>query len=934
MRQFVFRNWVMVSLLALAMTLGACGDEPEMLDCESSADCGPDEICHVNQCVDPSLACFVDADCEGYETCVNLLCEERTSCEESSECAPDKTCSGGECVARQCNNDGDCFSGQSCSNGICEYVPKQCAAVGESCDPAEATRSGWACEDLGEGDRCYRECTGSRACINGQPDTSFSCGAGSVCVSGGNLSVPVCQPSQCDGFLSADEDCAGAVAADPAAFENGVQCSELGAGTFFCEPAGLGSEGAQCADNTDCEAGLLCVNSLGPFEELGSDSFCAKPCTSDDMCDGTDQCIGDDSGAFDGVGFCGERCEPFGTTEAQCSETVACTPVSGEDGLCFQETNRSRKLYDTCGNNTQCPDNSICVGLAPNESRCLPMCDPTLSTEAERDATCPGATTVGYVQLAHFGQGVPAVDVFVDGEVATTLSFGGGTDGFLSLEEGMREVEIRLAGTETVVFADMLEVDRRQALTIAAVARADGSASLLVNSVARDVSAGDEEASLRFVHGVAGADIVDVLLVVRNGSVTDGDDRIALIEGLGYGEATDFIPIGLGGTELTVDAYILPTQSFDGDAAHAVFEGVELVGGESASIFAVGDVQSSDPGEQIAPQLMLLRYYSAPEGRRLGGYCYDLNAPEAAPAIGSGICLETCRDSDDWGGSCSNGRDACSPVGAGLGWCFPAGSGEAGDSCEDDDGCGAGLFCDGAGATDGVCRAFCQPDEETNPELGCGAGETCIPRSGYVNFGECRLGCTPDDNFFDPNCPTGMQNCLGEEGNAYCSPSGEVELGEPCGDAREQNCLPGLVCAQNGTSLNDVIAGAFGAPGPGIAPATCREVCTPFVEDTGCGEGFACSPITPDGESTTLGHCVEMVETPIPSLDDCDASQLGLMCDENSFCIEASSNQCVPERGQCLQLCDFATGRGCSGNTSCIEGFVGGPLLGVFGLCQ
>ena len=178
-----------------------------------------------------------------------------------------------------------------------------------------------------------------------------------------------------------------------------------------------------------------------------------------------------------------------------------------------------------------------------------------------------------------------------------------------------------------------------------------------------------------------------------------------------------------------------------------------------------------------------------------------------------------------------------------------------------------------------------------------------------------------------------MKSCMGAPGATYCSPSGTLGLGDACGDPRVQNCQPGLVCAQNGRDLGGVLFDPFGAPIQG-REATCREICTPFVENTGCGDGFACSPITPDGESTTLGHCVEAMKTPIASLSDCDASEIGLMCDDNSYCIPASSNQCVAERGQCLQFCDFATGRGCTAGTRCIEGFVGGPLLGVFGLCQ
>ncbi len=948
MRHFVCKYWALVVVMSVTLFLSACGEEPaNEYECEASRDCGVGEICHLNFCVEEGSECFLDDDCNTYEQCNGLICVENETCEGESECAPDKTCSGGQCVDRQCNSDSDCFSGLECSGGLCRTIPRQCQNVGESCDPEQASRLGFSCEDLGSGPTCYRKCNRYRVCLDsGQASRRYDCGAGSACVES-NVSVPVCQPSECGGFFSAQEDCAETVADDPSSFPDGVQCALVQEEAFTCQPAGQTSEGVQCNVTSDCEEGLLCLSDFGPYgifvNPLSDKRVCTQACDSDSMCDDGESCIGASAGAFEGVGVCGERCDPFSFDE-QCSADRACVAVTSDDGICFRETTRESEHYGSCTTNDECPDNSQCLATGDGMSRCQPLCDPTLGTQAERNATCPTAADYGFVELAHFAADGFPVEVLVDGELVRTLQPGETTEGsYLQVQEGNREITVRDESTGQVLLEEMVTVSRLTAATIAVVGDTveAGGLTALANEVPRGITGSQDQALIRLVHGVAGLGDVAVVIVEEDGSVSDASARVLDVDSISYGQAIGFAAITLdAGVSESFDIHVFEAGT-DGSSPYLIIDDYEFTDGEVASYYLVGDVRPADADDHIGPDLMTVSYTEPPEGRKLGGYCQDVFANEGLPPeIGSGFCRETCATSDDWGGNgCTDSNDACWPVGSGLGWCLPGanGSAQVGDDCSDDDDCTDGAFCDPSGIDTGTCRSYCQTQQQTNPHLGCESGEACIPREGYTNFGECRLPCNPGSDYIDTeSCPSGQVSCIGEAGQAYCSPSGSIGLGQDCGTPTEQNCSPGLVCAQNGRDLNEIILDPFSSLNDNSV-ATCRELCEPFTGvdgNSGCSDGYACSPIAPSGESTTFGHCVESIEATLPSLSDCAAEDIGKMCDENSFCIPASSNACVEQRGQCLQFCDFATGQGCTGGTTCTEGFAGGPLLGLYGLCR
>lgn len=1048
MHQFAEKCCAILGVFFLAFVLVACGDE-------EPADNDP------NQGVE--LECEVHEDCEGDlgfcdgEECVECLAIE--------DCPDGQGCVDNECIQDDtgCEVDDDCpYSSQLCVEETCRFVPRQCASAGDECEPGEPTRPGFSCENLGRGDLCYETCSENRVCIEGEAGSAYNCGRSEACMQpeGG---VPVCQPSECEDFFDIEEGCQELEAHNPDALSDGKHCVRAGSGAYLCAGAGTAQEGDHCSETTDCGEGLVCVNELPqavegspiPFD-IGGRSFCAPGCDSDAMCDGDDQCIGADDGVFEGVGFCGDRCEPFGTDEERCSEDTACIPVSSEDGICFRDTNRERDYYDECTSNEQCPDSAHCLDIGLG-SKCLPLCDPTLSTDEESSATCPGPQPIAYVQIGNYAASAGELAFYVDGDLAATLDDGEwetGEDGFVRVSSGQSLFEIERTSDEETVFSDTITLEQYGVTAFAAVDTSDeDSVALFANELPRELSADEEESKLRFVHGIDDAGSVDVVLEPESG------DDIVVAEELGYEEATGFEAVSLSGESASYTLVVWPhghepqepetdectqdeecTQEFGdgfecdteaednecvqtdlcettdqcvnefgagyecdtvgdfqecvevpGDAcdeaatdcegdeicdeegnyavcvdppectdetdcqegeecrfemcveeeeefdeyedAYLVEEGFELSEQEVNTAYAVGT-------EELAATLYVAGYQSAPIGRLLGGDCFDLNAtqqPPLPPVVGSGICLESCHGSDDWGqGKCSAEGDACQPVGGGVGWCFPAEDGEYGDECAQNEDCVDGLYCDMKGDGTGQCRSYCQPNEQTNDVLGCESDEICIAMDGYDNLGECRLPCDPGADGTDADCPENQRNCVGFGDNAYCSASGDIAHGEDCGSPTVQNCAPGMVCAKSGTTLQEVLAEPFTSLDEGEV-ATCRMTCEPFLgtaRDSGCPDGYACSPVTPDGASRTSGHCVPAMDVTVGSLQACPTDEIGSMCDENSFCIRDQASECAPEQSICIQFCDHPTEAGCTDGTACVEGFAGGPLFGFMGLCR
>ncbi|TXD39141.1 DUF4397 domain-containing protein [Lujinxingia vulgaris] len=933
MSKSVTQLWALLGVALIALMVSACGDSDV---CVSNDECGAGQACFDGECILQVVDCYDDLDCgESYQQCLAGQCVNNTSCDVTADCAPGQACdSAGACVERQCSRSSDCPGSYLCDEGICTTTPRQCRNVGEECVPGEPTRSGFACEDLGDGPTCYETCTEYRVCgANGSATSAFDCGGGQACVTATELqNRPVCRPSQCAGIATAEEDCAEIVAANPELFAAGVNCG-MQNGVRTCLPAGGGDENDACTDASDCSEGLVCVTGIDALVDPNSntsasfvDGFCARPCSEDGQCGGEQACIGETSGAVMGSGFCGDRCDPFAHTGNQCGEALACAPVDGVDGLCGRESDNELELYESCSGSDSCPDSSACIQIEQGVRKCLPLCDPTLRTTAQRDATCPSADTSAYIQVAHFGADLPAVDIAVDGEPTIEgLAFGSiaGEDTFLSLPSGERQITVTSAGASpTVLYDETLTLESGAALLIGAVAdsTATNGLAVLVSELTRGEEVAAAEARVRLVHGINLPSAVDVVFAEAGADVSEAANRIYALENALFGDVGSYMNLAEG----DYDVYVFDPGAFDSEDALATLS-FTATGGAISTEFII---------DENAPTLIGAAYDSAPMGRVLGGTCINLS--QGAAQIGLGFCLESCANSDQWGvGACSGENDRCNDFGDGTGICLGSGGTAIGETCEDDSDCVDGAHCDMNGTGEGVCRSYCQPEEQTNDALACGSGEICVASAGTDNFGKCRIACNPGPDSTDPNCPADQKGCFGPEGQSFCQPSGDLTEGASCGNPETQNCQPGLVCARQANTLGGFLQSPFTAPESLGAPGgTCTQVCEPFKAESGCPDGFACSPITPDGASVTLGHCVERTAAPIRSLESCDLADTGKMCDENSFCIEEALNACAEPQAICVQLCDFFGGGGCTDGTVCEAWSDDGPLFGLYGICR
>lgn len=121
------------------------------------------------------------------------------------------------------------------------------------------------------------------------------------------------------------------------------------------------------------------------------------------------------------------------------------------------------------------------------------------------------------LRVVHASPNAPAVDVRIDGEgVLSAVPYKVASD-FLSARAGEREVEVLVAGTETVVISATLELAPKSATTVIA---ADFVASIQPIVLADDRSAPPAgQAKVRIVHGAPSAPAVDIYVTVPNAAL-------------------------------------------------------------------------------------------------------------------------------------------------------------------------------------------------------------------------------------------------------------------------------------------------------------------------------------------------------------------------------------------------------------------------------
>ncbi len=345
--------------------------------------------------------CQVASRCTETATCVEGACvveEIEGGCSYLDEpcylgvCTDDKE---GECEQEMVEDgtacdDGDfCTVAGSCSDGVCETVPRDCSDLDDQCNVGVCDSEAQACvtEPAHLGESCEDDlfCTANTTCTEegtceGEPTDCSA--AGDQCNEGVcNEEAQACEPEP----FNIGEDCD-----DELACTINTTCTIEG--TCEGEPLDCSAAGGQeCIDGVcDEEAGGCVGEPINIGQSCNEDLFCVvgSLCTEEGSCEGTprdcssldDQC---NVGICDeAAGACvavpintGESCDDdlFCTVNTTCSASGTCEgqprDCSGEDdqcneGICDEAAGscvaEPTNIGQTCDDGLACTVNNTC----------------------------------------------------------------------------------------------------------------------------------------------------------------------------------------------------------------------------------------------------------------------------------------------------------------------------------------------------------------------------------------------------------------------------------------------------------------------------------------------------------------------------------------------------------------------------------------------
>jgi hypothetical protein len=204
------------------------------------------------------------------------------------------------------------------------------------------------------------------------------------------------------------------------------------------------------------------------------------------------------------------------------------------------------------------------------------------------------------VRVLHASPDAPAVDVYVNGAKALSdVPFKTLSD-YLPLDAGTYKLEVKAAGTDTVVTSADATVEAGMKYTVAAIGKvADIKLAVFVDDGA--IEAG--KTKLRVIHLSPDAPAVDVAL--KGQAPAD-----ALVKNLSYPDATGYLvldpatydlPVRLAGTDTV--ALDLPGTTVDADTNYTVFA-VGLAAAEAPAdqkLTVVVGVDATSTGSTMAP---------------------------------------------------------------------------------------------------------------------------------------------------------------------------------------------------------------------------------------------------------------------------------------------------------------------------------------------
>ncbi|HEY3446111.1 MAG TPA: hypothetical protein VGK67_07075 [Myxococcales bacterium] len=258
-------------------------------------------------------------------------------------------------------------SGQKCS--LDQTGAFVCVAAGAKTDQQDCTQesdcaAGLACVQInGEAaPKCRAFCNASKKCVTGQ-----ACIVGAV---GGTSAILCAVVPACDPW--AQTGC-----------NSGQKCTLADTTpTFTCGAAGSKGDLATCANDGECQAGLVCL-------DFGDGSKCHALCGTAKACATGQSCLGGSSTSTDPfVCLPTPACNPL--TQDCPNSNEGCFPKSQTEWACFQSVGKQPGAACTYSND--CIKGYVCAGSA--SGTCMQICDPAgVAPLCTAPKTCAGFIT-------------------------------------------------------------------------------------------------------------------------------------------------------------------------------------------------------------------------------------------------------------------------------------------------------------------------------------------------------------------------------------------------------------------------------------------------------------------------------------------------------------------------------------------------------------
>lgn len=203
---------------------------------------------------------------------------------------------------------------------------------------------------------------------------------------------------------------------------------------------------------------------------------------------------------------------------------------------------------------------------------------PIVSGTTSAAATCTAALGIGAdgdacVNVVHASPDAPAVDVYVDGQLALSNLAFGAFSGWVPVPAGDHQVQVTATGAapDTAVIDATLTLESGVGYHVAATGLLANIAPVVLEA---DLSELDHEtARVRVIHASPDAPAVDI-------AVTGGD---VLVPGLAFPNASEYLEVPAG-------AYDLEVRVAGTTDVALPLPGVQLDGGMVYEVFAIGQV--------------------------------------------------------------------------------------------------------------------------------------------------------------------------------------------------------------------------------------------------------------------------------------------------------------------------------------------------------